>query len=222
MKQYPLYYLISDIINVDGFTAKAGRNDEIIVVAFYLNDKEPAEKLNTFIQRGYNNAIDCEVSPNPDENGKYLLFVEFKRIPEFSTHVLDLLDDIQNLTGKKDWKFQTYKNEKLIDSIGLINMYTKSSNIEESLKHFIVDSVLLNESHILFKVPGKKISATIEHFEDYSLLSGLKANLYESSEKIALRSILPIGSTLYSYNNCYLIEFEDKCFMLKDVELQYN
>lgn len=222
MKRYPLYYLISNIINVDGFSAKAGNDDEIIVVAFYLNDKEPADKLNTFIQRGYNNAIDCEVSPNPDENGKYLLFVEFKRVPEFCNHLLELLEDVENLSGKKDWKFQTYHQDKLLNDVELIEIYTTSSKIDESLKDFIVDSVILHENEITFIVPGKKITAVVESFDDYAAITSMKANLYESAEKIALRSILPIGSSLYSYENCFLIEHNDKCFLLKDVELQYN
>ena len=59
-------------VSIDEFEPKAGDDLEVIVVAFYLTDEAPAEDLNTFIQRGFIDTLDVEVSPNTDEEGRYL------------------------------------------------------------------------------------------------------------------------------------------------------
>ena len=54
-------------VSIDEFEPKAGKDLEVIVVAFYLDDEAPAADLNTFIQRGFIDTLDVEVSPSTDE-----------------------------------------------------------------------------------------------------------------------------------------------------------
>lgn len=95
-------------ISIDEFQPKAGNDADVIVVAFYLNDQEPADDLNTFIQRGFIDTLDVEVSPNTDEGGRYLVFVEMSRDDTFPNKFQALLKDVENLTGKMDWMVKTY------------------------------------------------------------------------------------------------------------------
>lgn len=95
-------------ISIDEFEPNAGSVKEVIVVAFYLNDKDPAEDLNTFMQRGFVDNLDIEVSPNTDENGNYLVFVEMLRNETFPEKFKALVKDVENLSGKLDWKITTY------------------------------------------------------------------------------------------------------------------
>jgi hypothetical protein len=53
-------------VSIDEFEPKAGNDEDVIVVAFHLNDKDPADDLNTFIQRGFIDTLDVEVSPNTE------------------------------------------------------------------------------------------------------------------------------------------------------------
>jgi hypothetical protein len=95
-------------VSIDEFEPKAGNVEDVIVVAFYLNDEEPAEDLNTFIQRGFIDTLDVEVSPSTDEEGRYLVFVEMSRDETFPEKFLALLEDVENCTKEMDWKIRTY------------------------------------------------------------------------------------------------------------------
>ncbi len=95
-------------VSIDEFEPKAGDEKDVIVVAFYLNDQNPAEDLNTFIQRGFIDTLDVEVSPNTDEEGRYLVFVEMSRDDTFPNKFQALLKDVGNLTGNMDWDVKTY------------------------------------------------------------------------------------------------------------------
>lgn len=95
-------------VSIDQFEPKAGGVLEVIVVAFYINDKPPAEDLNTFIQRGPIDTLDVEVSPSTDEHGRYLVFVEMSRDETFPNKFRALLKDVANLTGKTEWEVRTY------------------------------------------------------------------------------------------------------------------
>lgn len=95
-------------VSIDEFEPKAGENLDVIVVAFYLTDEEPAEDLNTFIQRGFIDTLDVEVSPNTDEEGRYLVFVEMSRDDSFPNKFQALMKDVENVAGEQDWKVKTY------------------------------------------------------------------------------------------------------------------
>ena len=47
-------------VSIDEFQPKAGDEQDVIVVAFYLDDQTPADDLNTFIQRGFIDTLDVE------------------------------------------------------------------------------------------------------------------------------------------------------------------
>jgi len=98
-------------VSIDEFTPKAGDDKDVIVVAFYLTDEEPAEDLNTFIQRGFIDTLDVEVSPSTDEEGRYLIFVEMGRDDTFPNKFQALLKDIENLTGSITWAVKTYLSD---------------------------------------------------------------------------------------------------------------
>src|ERR1019366_7784095 len=68
----------------------------------------PAADLNTFIQRGFIDTLDVEVSPNTDEEGHYLVFVEMSRDDTFPDKFKALLKDVGNVSGNTDWRVKTY------------------------------------------------------------------------------------------------------------------
>lgn len=104
-------------ITVDAFKPNAGKIEDVIVVAFYLADQNPANDLNTFIQRGFVDNLDSDVSPNTDKDGRYLVFVEMLRNETFPEKFRALLKDVENLTGKMDWKIKTYLSDNKTFSI---------------------------------------------------------------------------------------------------------
>ena len=81
-----------------------------MVVAFYVKDDEPAMDLATFIERGSHKIIDTEVSPAPDDDGHYLVFVEINKDENTMQTVLDILKDMKQLVDIKTWEFNFHKN----------------------------------------------------------------------------------------------------------------
>jgi len=102
--------LVSPKISIDEFESKSGSDDEILVVAFYVKDDQPADDLATFIERGAHKVVDTEVSPAPDDDGHYLVFVEINKDENAIQTVLNILKDLKQLVDIEKWEFNFHKN----------------------------------------------------------------------------------------------------------------
>lgn len=187
---------VLDKITVDEFTPKSGVSEEVAVVAFYAKDDEPAQDLNTYIQRGYIEVIDAEVSPNPDEDGNYLIFVEIARNDQFLDVLLRLVKDIENLTGKLDWKVEPYSAEQAfdIDDPALVQHLTFGDvmeSISRFLQHADVSQVTTNEGIINFGCVQGKLK-DFDRVETVMKKYSLQESVIdlESSEASALNQVL--------------------------------
>jgi len=105
--------MVIPLISIDEFDAKTGDDSEVVVVAFFCKDELPAYDLDEFIDKGLSDILDSEVSPNPNEDGFWLVFVEFKRQANFWYKLFELIKDVENLTTKLKWQVQAYKQPKL-------------------------------------------------------------------------------------------------------------
>lgn len=168
-------------ISIDEFEPKTGKESEVIVVAFYFKDRPPAEDLNTFIQRGFIETLDVEVSPNTDQDGRYLVFIELPRDSNFKSRFFELIKDVENLTGKVDWIIKTYLSSDdtfSIDDPELFkfvitdpdNYSTKDkfmkNNLEESVKNFfentLAGKLTFNNGRITLESNNKRFTAVVE------------------------------------------------------------
>lgn len=104
---------IADLISIDEFEPKTGTKEELIVVAFYAIDEMPAKDMDSYLERSHLSFIDVEVSPNPNEDGYYLVFVEMKRNNEFVASFHSMVKDVTRLTGKMEWKISPYLSDNL-------------------------------------------------------------------------------------------------------------
>lgn len=109
---------ISPEVTIDQYTPKSGEVEDIIVVALYVTDEDPAHDLDTFIQRSYVDVITSEVSPSTDENGNYVVFVELNRNREFPATFKELIKDITRVSGKMDWEISTYLGGDRVFTMG--------------------------------------------------------------------------------------------------------
>lgn len=145
--------MVLPLISVDEFEPKTGKTEEVIVIAFFCKDELPAVDLDEFIDKSIIEFVDSEVSPNPNDEGYYLVFVEFKRQPNFWIKFYDLVKDIENVTGKVEWSVQPYLVDKLY-------------NIRDKELH---DLVITKEEEY---VPRSEFEQTVEsYFQDSNLLS---------------------------------------------------
>ena len=106
LRENDLEGLVIPVISIDQFESKI--DDDAIVVAFYVEYKEPAIDLNRFIQKSAVDILDTEVSPAPTEEGYYVVFVELERSSAFPKSLVDILENIENLVGFDQWQFVCY------------------------------------------------------------------------------------------------------------------
>ena len=109
--------LVHPKLHIDEFQSKMGNDSDIIVLSFKVRDKQPAQDLMNFIERGYDFVLDADTSSGELDDGEYLVFVEMERVPAAAEQIEQLLKDITNLTGQKldEWQFQYRKDSTEFD-----------------------------------------------------------------------------------------------------------
>jgi hypothetical protein len=214
--------LVLPLISIDEFEPKLGTTEEVIVVAFYCKDELPAYDLDDFIDKSVVEVLDSEVSPNPDTHGNYLVFVEFKRQPNFWTKLYKLLDDIERVTGEMEWRVKPYLSDKKYPLkskeiqklvITRVEEYVPKSDFNLTMEDYLRNSDLtgleITEGYIVFERSGQKLVLDLVDFGDTEELTE-KLNLKESyldlmatsSALTNLRSMLGEGwdiSTIDTY-----------------------
>jgi hypothetical protein len=107
-----LQSLVSSDVSVAEFEPKTGTDDDVVVIGFFCKDEAPATDIATFIEKSTVDILDTEVSPNPDENGFYLVFVEVENENLMQT-VFELLDDVSRLTEIEEWSVDFYEGSTI-------------------------------------------------------------------------------------------------------------
>ena len=104
--------LVDSTVSVAEFKPKTGTEEDVIVLGFYVKDETPAIDLAKFIERGVTSILDTEVSPNPNDVGMYIVFVEVENEDLMKT-TLNLINDIRGLVKVKEWEIKFYKREAI-------------------------------------------------------------------------------------------------------------
>ena len=104
-----LEHLILDKVSIDEFEPKSGDAKDILVMGLYSVDEEPARDLSRFIERGYIDVVDTEVSPGPDKDGNYMVFVEIKKDKNTMKTVAEVLHDVKSITTINEWQLHFYR-----------------------------------------------------------------------------------------------------------------
>ena len=96
---------IDDVITVDEYSAKMGKDSDIVTLTFIVFSEQAAKDLVSWFERGYDWVLDASVSEGELEPGKYLVFVEMNRRSTVPERICTLLEDLETLTGLKlkDW-----------------------------------------------------------------------------------------------------------------------
>ena len=92
-------------VSVDEYSAKMGKDSDIVTLAFIVKSETVGNDLVDWFERGYDWILDASLSEGELSPGKYLVFVEMKRRTKVPERILELLDDLETLTGMKlsDW-----------------------------------------------------------------------------------------------------------------------
>lgn len=148
---------IDDTITVDEYAAKIGNDKDIVTITFKVHSKLAAEDLVTWLERGYEFVLDASISDGELEPGVWLVFVEMDRRTRVPNRIIEILEDLETLTGItiKDWKVDiegdTYDaNEEILRQKMILN-----PNEYKRLRQ--QDEVDMNEVRSLAGLEPKKL-----------------------------------------------------------------
>jgi len=233
---------ISPKISIDEFEPKSGHSEEVIVVGFYANDAEPAEDLGDFISKGTVGMIDVDVSPNPNEEGDFLIFVEFPRDEEFPVRLLELAADINNVSGEMKWEVSPYLTDDWFDiqdrtweQFVILNpqeYVTKDEftppDLAESVKEFMGSSMIryeLKDNEMRLFIEGRQIHASVLDCDLVDVVTERHASIVTESvmnfgsdtHVQAIERSLGSEYRLYDLSECVVIQHKNTVLLLNGI-----
>lgn len=174
-----LHRLVHPELHIDEFKSKMGADEDIVVLTFKVNGKEPATDLMNFYERGYEWVLDADVSSGEMDDGEYLVFVELERNPAACENTLKLVEDTLNLTDQKmsEWRF-LYRKDKTEHELTLENLLktVPNSPVEYEMKFGIGDKSEDDLAAMLeaARVPVRRAAPKNDWTESLRVAAGLK------------------------------------------------
>lgn len=106
--------LVHDELHIDEFKSKIGEDKDVCVVSFKISGKEPANDVVNFVEKGYDWVLDADVSAGEMFDGDYIVFVELPRNKNTAERIMEMMDDIMNLTEQDlgEWRMRYYRDNK--------------------------------------------------------------------------------------------------------------
>jgi hypothetical protein len=101
-------------ISVDEFEPKTGTSENVLVLGFQLSENLPSKDLYKFLNNSIIEMRDIEVSPNPNPDGYYMVFVEMDRQEEVLNNIKSIVEEVERLSGKLNWEVSTTLSEESI------------------------------------------------------------------------------------------------------------
>jgi len=95
-------------ISIDEFEPKTGKSKDVTVVGFNLTEESAGKDLSTFLNSSIHEIRDVEVSPNPNKQGYFMVFVELDRTDNVLENIIKISSDIVNVAGDLRWQASTH------------------------------------------------------------------------------------------------------------------
>lgn len=161
-----LQNLVSNIFEIDSYASKMGNDKDIVVLSFTVEDKEPAEDLVNFIERGYEFVLDADSTPGELNDGRYKVFIELERNRHVPEQIIEILYGMKQITGIDNFKFRYYKSfnsipadkENLTEYIPTSKQDYEVTIKENSLNNFsnffnksYVESISVEDEDLVFQ-----------------------------------------------------------------------
>tara|TARA_Y100000768_G_scaffold94197_1_gene68242 strand:+ start:20482 stop:21264 length:783 start_codon:yes stop_codon:yes gene_type:complete len=115
LRQQDLKNTMLKKISVDEFEPKTGETKDVMVVGFHIHEQQAGKDLYRFLNHSIHEIRDVEVSPNPNPENYFMVFVEMDRNENSLDNIKSLVKEIENISGDLDWNISTLLSEKLID-----------------------------------------------------------------------------------------------------------
>ena len=109
--------LVHPELHIDEYKSKMGDDADVVVISFKVAGKEPSADLVSFVEKGYDFVLDADVSSGEKEGGDYLVFVELERTDKVPEQVMQIIEDLLNLTEQTidEWRVKYHKSHRSHD-----------------------------------------------------------------------------------------------------------
>ena len=112
IKNLEMYNHVSPEVVIDAFQAKLGRDEDVSVIQFQSDNKDVAADRVSIVETGHDYVLDADFSAAKNTQKMYNVFVELERCESLPNNIMELVRDMENVTGILPWKFRFYKNEE--------------------------------------------------------------------------------------------------------------
>lgn len=102
--------LVYYIFEIDNFKSKMGEDTDIITLSFSVKEKEAANDLMNFLEKGYGFILDADATAGEQSDGTYKVFVELERTNDAPEQILEIVDGVKKITALPEIKFRYHKN----------------------------------------------------------------------------------------------------------------
>lgn len=205
--------LVYDIFEIDNFKSKMGDDKDIITISFSVKEREAANDLMNFLEKGYGAVLDADVTPGEQSDGTYKVFVELERNSDAPTSIVEITDGVSKLTGRPKLKFRYHKSfrshpvsdEMLKELVPLdadeYNARISNRNLDSFLEffsHSFLDSVsMLNETLTIKK---KWADPLYFEFVDFGPTEYMLNSITESFDANGFAEIMYLTKYIGDYN----------------------
>jgi len=112
---------VDELIEIDRYKPKLGTEADTIVIAFKCSTSEVAVDLGAYLEWSSNGIEDVEVSDASDDNGKFHVYIELKRLPGVNEKIVKIIKDVEHATEPQDWKFVGMDGKRMELDLGNLN-----------------------------------------------------------------------------------------------------
>jgi hypothetical protein len=105
--------IMKPTIHIDEFSSKMGEDSDVIVVSFFVRDRQAAKDLTSWFEKGYDFVLDADTSPGEIKPNRYLVYLEMRRRNAAPKQIEEILGDLGTLTEyePEDW-VMVYKKQR--------------------------------------------------------------------------------------------------------------
>lgn len=237
LREGDLKDLVDNIFEVDAYQSKMGDDKNIVTLSFNVVEKQPAEDLASFLEKGYNFILDADVTSGEQSDGRYKVFVELQRNREVHDNIVEMLSGVSNLTNIDEFKFRYYKDfrsknasvDEMINSIpsdpdGYVVLANESNlnNFKNFFNKSFVDNIdMINETLWIKKKYAQPLAFEFVDFGNtLKILESVdgKFDLMESYPEILFLTKYIGDYNISKYGNNLVFENEDKSLVVKRIQ----
>jgi hypothetical protein len=209
-----LKHMVSKVFEIDSYASKMGDDKNIVTLSFSVKDKQPAEDLANFLEKGYSFILDADVTAGEQSDGTYKVFVEIQRERGVHDNINELIDGVGKLADINSFKFRYYKDFRSKDATleefqsnipddpenyGIIATEANMNNFKNFFNRSYVDQITMNENDII--TIGKKYAEPLNFkFIDIGEKDDILNNINESLNFNDFAEVIFLSKYVGDYN----------------------